>query len=92
MPNSALRKARDLSPDIRGALESLLGRPLREEETISVQVWPTQEAPTGAQREDAWRRLMERIDRTAARATDIPEAELDALIDEAVQYGRHSAV
>jgi hypothetical protein len=34
---------------------------------------------------------MDRIDRTAARAKDVPEAELDALIDEAAQYVRHHA-
>ncbi len=89
MSNSAMRKARDLSADVRGALERLLGRPLEEEETISVQAYPTHEAPTGRARDDAWRRLMERIDKTAARVTGVPEAELDALIDEAADYARH---
>lgn len=89
MSNSALRKARDLSPDVRGALETLLGRPLREEETISIQAYATHEAPTGSAREEVWERLMERIDKTAARFKDVPEAELDALIDEAAEYARH---
>jgi hypothetical protein len=89
MSNSALRKARDLSPDVRDALESLLGRSLQEEETVSVQTFPTHEAPTGPEREEAWSRLMERIDKTAARVTHVPEAELDALIDEASDYRRH---
>ena len=89
MSNSALRRARDLSPDVRDALEALLGRPLEEEETISIQAYPTHEAPTGRDRDEAWRRLIERIDKTAARVKDVPEAELDALIDEADIYVRH---
>ena len=91
MSNTALRKARDLPPDVRHALEILLDRPLQEEETISIQAYPTHEAPTGERREEAWKRLMERIDRTAENAKGIPEAELDALIDEATGYVRHHA-
>jgi len=89
MSNSALRKARELSEDVRDALERLLGRPLQEEETISVQTYPTHEAPTGRERDEAWRRLMERIDKTAARVATVPDAELNALIDEATDYVRH---
>ena len=89
MSNSALRKARDLSADIRDALERLLGRPLQEEETISVQAYPTHEAPTGRERDEVWDRLIKRIDKTAARVANVPESELDALIDEAVDYVRH---
>src|SRR6266576_1086826 len=81
MSNSALRKARDLSSDVRDALERLLGRALQEEETISVQAYATHEAPTGSERDEAWRRLLERIDKTAARVANVPESELDALID-----------
>ena len=89
MSNSALRKARDLSSDVRDALERLLGRALQEEETISVQAYPTHEAPRGSERDEAWRRLLERIDKTAARVANVPESELDALIDEAVDFVRH---
>ena len=91
MPNNALRKARDLSPNVRNALELLLGRPLHEEETVSIQAYPTHNAPAGREREEAWKRLLDRIDRTASRVKDVPEAELDALIDEATDYVRHDA-
>jgi len=91
MSNNALRKARDLSPSVRTALETLLGRPLEEEETISVQTYPTHQAPTGKQREESWKRLMDRIDRTAARVKDLSDEDLDALIDEATEYVRHHA-
>ena len=39
-------------------------------------------------REAAWDRLIERIDRTAAKAKDVPESEIDAAIDEACEYVR----
>jgi hypothetical protein len=91
MSNNALRKARDLSPNVRDALEALLGRTLQEEETVSIQTYPTHEAPTGKERDEAWKRLLDRIDRTAARVKDVPETELDTLIDEATDYVRHHA-
>jgi hypothetical protein len=34
---------------------------------------------------------LERIDRTAAQVQKVPEAELDALIDEATNYVRNHA-
>jgi hypothetical protein len=91
MSNSALRKARDLPFNVRIALESLLGRPLQEEETVSINTYPTHEAPIGVERDASWKQLMDRIDRTAARVKDISEAELDALIDEATEHARHHA-
>ena len=88
MSNNALRKVRDLSPDVRNAMEVLLGRPLQEEETVSIQTYPTHEAPVGREREEAWKRLLDRIDRTAVRARDVAEGDLDSLIDEATEYVR----
>lgn len=43
----------------------------------------------GCERDEAWLRLLERIDKTAARVANVQESELDALIDEAVNYVRH---
>jgi hypothetical protein len=68
-----------------GALR--IGRSLREDEAIAVNVFKS--APTGQAREDASRRLLERIDRTAQKARGIPEVEIDAAIDEAVDHVRH---
>ncbi len=88
MSNNALRKVRDLSPDVRNAMEVLLGRPLQEGETVSIQTYPTHEAPAGREREGGWKRLLDRIDRAAARARDVAEGDLDSLIDEANEYVR----
>jgi len=87
MQNGALRRVTELSVDARHAMESILGRPLREDEAVSVNVYKP--APTGAARDEASQRLRERIDKTAQKVKGVPEAEIDAAIDEAVDHVRH---
>ena len=41
------------------------------------------------QKEEISRRLLERIDKTAEKVNSVPEEEIDAAIDEAVDYIRH---
>ena len=89
---NSIHKARDLSPDLRRAAEALLGRNLQEDESISVRAFKgdtVKEAPTGEVRAEAFRRLRARIEQSAARAPGVPEADIDALIDEAVDHVRH---
>lgn len=89
---SSLHKACDLSPDQRRALESLLGRSLDADEMVSVRTSKGQilkEAVTGDAREETFRNLFDRIERTARRVEGVPEEEVDAAIDEAVDYVRH---
>jgi len=89
MPSSVVHKAGDLPPDIRQAVGRLLGRPLNPEEHISVMAYRPHKAPTGPDRAELARRLKERIDDTAAKLKGVPEAEVDHLIDEAVDQIRH---
>jgi hypothetical protein len=89
MPSSVLHKASDLPPDIRQAVGRLLGRQLEPEEHISVMAYSPHKAPGGSERAELAARLKERIDKTAAKLKDIPEPELDELIDEAVDRVRH---
>jgi hypothetical protein len=89
---SPLYNARELSPEQRRTIESLLGRALEDDEVVSIDISKGQivkRAPTGEAREKAFRDLFDRIDRTAQRVEGIPEAEIDAAIDEAVDYVRH---
>lgn len=87
MQNGALRKVAELSANARHAVESIVGRPLRDDEAIAVNVYKP--APTGAGRDEASRRLRERIDKTAQKARGTSEAEIDAAMDEAVDHVRH---
>jgi hypothetical protein len=89
MHNNALRKAVELAPPVRAAFESVLGRHLGDEETVSISAYPPRPAPTGEAREAAYRRLLEFGDKLAERVKDVPEEEIDAAINEAVDYVRH---
>ena len=89
MASNTLHRAGDLPPDIQHAVARLLGRPLEPEEHISVIAYRPHPAPTGSERSELASRLKERIDKTAAKLQDVPEAELDELIDEAVDHVRH---
>jgi hypothetical protein len=87
MANGALHKVTELTSDTRHAMESVIGRSLREDEVITVNVFKP--SPTGQARKEASRRLLDRIDRTAQKARGIPEGDIDAAIDEAVDHVRH---
>lgn len=87
-----IHKACDLSPDLRRAVEALLGRALQEDENVSVRAFRgdiIKPAPKGESRQVAFGRLRARIDETARRAHGVPEVEVDAAIDEAADYVRH---
>ena len=55
----------------------------------SVMAYEPHKAPAGTARAALADRLKPRIDKTAAKLKDVPEAELDELIDEAVDHVRH---
>ena len=90
MQNNALLKASELTPPLRAAFESVLGRNLQDDETLSVNAYqPRRPAPTGMARDMAYQRLLEHSDQIAQRVKDVPEEEIDAAIEEAVDYVRH---
>ena len=89
MHNNALRKAGELTPPVRAAFESVLGRNLSDDETVSINAYRARPAPTGDARDTAYRRLLEFGDNLAQRVKGVPEEEIDAVIDEAVDYVRH---
>jgi hypothetical protein len=88
LENAVLRKVTELPADARHAMEHILGRSLREDESISINVY--RPSPTGQARQEASRRLLERIDKTAQRASGVPEEEIEAAIDEATDHVRHN--
>ncbi len=70
-------------------IESLLGRALQDDESINIQTYRAKDAPAGAARDVAYRRLLDRAKQTASKAKGVPEAEVDAAIDEAADFVRH---
>lgn len=83
---------KDLSQNQRAAIENLLGRELRDEESLTIR--PARilsDAPRGEDRARAFRRYQDHLDLLASRVKDVPEEELDAAIDEALHAVRHKA-
>ena len=81
---------KDLSPDQRLAIESLLGRRLADDEGLNIQ--PSRvlkEAPTGEERSRAYDQYLGHLDTIAQRTETVPDEELDAAIDEACNHARH---
>jgi hypothetical protein len=89
MLSSAVRKASELEPEVRRAVETLLGRPLDSDEHVSLNAFRLGPAASGKEYANASRRLAGRIDKTAKKAEAVSGAELDAAIDEAVDAVRH---
>ena len=88
MQQSSLYSARWLSPDVRNALETLLGRTLSDEEAVSVRPYQPHEAPAIEQERSAVRGLEQYFAKIDQRLRDIPEDELDETIDEAIRSVR----
>ena len=78
-------KAGDLSPEDRAAVERILGRELKDQEVVRVSA----EDPELEQRIEAHNDLLESMRELHARVAGVPEEELYALIDEAVEHVRH---
>jgi hypothetical protein len=83
---------KDLSPNQRVAIENLLGRTLSDEESLTIRpARILKDAPVGDERARAFSRYQNHLDLLANRVKDVPEDEIDAAIDEALQAVRHSA-
>jgi hypothetical protein len=89
MSNTAIHKASELAPDVRRAVESMLGRPLDSEEHISLTAYRVAQAAAGEDRANLSRQLEQRIDKSARKTEIVSDDELDAVIDEAVDHIRH---
>jgi hypothetical protein len=80
----------ELAPDERVVLERILGRALEDTELVGVTTNLVKPAPEGAEREEAWKRMLEGMREMQEHFAGVPEEELYALIDEAIDYVRHN--
>lgn len=78
-----IRNVRDLGEDDRRALEALLGRHLGDEEQVGVTALATRAAPVGDARRVAADRLSESLQEMSDHGRQVPQDELELLIDEA---------
>jgi hypothetical protein len=86
-----VHSVKDMSADQRLAVESLLGRQLRDEERVSIRPIPvTKDAPPLSRRLEISEAMREYFARIDEQRTDAPEEEIDAVIDEALRHVRPS--
>jgi hypothetical protein len=88
MQNATINWARELTAPIKAALETLLGRPLQDDEQVSVRAFRRHEAPPGEARREAARRLEEHLDKMASKVKDVPQHEMEAALEEALDHVR----
>jgi hypothetical protein len=88
MSDILIRNVRDPDQGARGFPEAFLGRELAEEEQVTVMALPARPAPCGEERKAAVARLSESVKAMSERAQGIPQQEMEALIDEAVEQVR----
>ncbi len=82
---------RNLSREQRLALESLLGRGLRDDEGVNIQhSHILQEAPVGEARSRAYDDYLSSLDRLNARTAGTADDVLESAINEACKMARHS--
>ena len=93
MEKSVFVPASDLPPQKRHAAEVLLGAALGEDELLLVRLSKGHILKPGAKdeaRDQAFKPLMEWSAEMAKRVEGVPETEIDAAIDEAVDYVRRN--
>ena len=88
MPDHSVRKAGDLARDERLLIERWLGRPLSDDETISVSAYHRHPAPNGEEREVLRREIVTQAREIGSRIQDADVEDVDALVDEAIAAAR----
>ncbi|HKQ85170.1 MAG TPA: hypothetical protein VJS43_00220 [Candidatus Acidoferrales bacterium] len=87
MRNALLHKASELKPETRAALERELGRPLQDDEGVSILTYPPHDEPQGEDREAVAQRLRTYFAEADARGTE-SEEEVEQAIQEAMRSVR----
>src|SRR5580698_9959836 len=82
-----IHRAKDLSPDQRAAIESLLGRRVLEDEAISIRALQPP-ALSDERRREVLRGLEEYFAKVDAQRQPVSSEEEDAIIDEAIRSVR----
>jgi hypothetical protein len=85
---SGPHNARDLTPDARQVVEQLLGRPLAEDEEISILAYKPCQAPSPEAKKAARRGLQEFWTSLDERTKDISLEDQDEILDEAMRSVR----
>ncbi len=88
MQNIVTQRVCELSADMRQAVERVLGRTLREEEVVSIMAFSPHDAPEERDRQALAREIEQRIKETASRANNVPDEQVEELVNEAINHAR----
>ena len=88
MANVLVHKVSEMRPEVRTALETELGRPLKDEEEVSIMAFEPHPAPAGEARKQAVQGLQEHLKQTDEKTKAVPDAEMEATLNEAMQSVR----
>ena len=88
MSDYSVHKAGELAHHERLVVERWLGRPLSNDETISVNAYRPHSAATGDERESLRREIVAQAQEIGARVQDVNEKDVDPLVDEAISATR----
>jgi len=85
---SMIHKTKDLSPDQRTVIEGLLGRPLSEQEEISLHVLPPSKEISPERRQETLDGLNSYFAHIDAKRKPVSEEEENEIINEALRSTR----
>ena len=89
MQNIAVQKAGQMPRPLKAAVEQILGRSISADEEISIVAVPPQQVAPCEGKAATVAKLEALLNLRAAKVRDIPEDEINAIVDEAVQHARH---
>jgi hypothetical protein len=89
MQNVAVQKAGQMPQPLKAAVEQILGRAIGADEEISIVAVPPQQVAPSEGKAAVVAKLEALLNRRAEKVRDIPEEEINSLVDEAVQQARH---
>jgi hypothetical protein len=84
----AVKHARDLDVSGRDWLQRLFGRPLRDDEDVTIVLSAPHVAPSGSDKRSALARLERVLDKSAANMHGISEQAFDEAVGEAMRHVR----
>ncbi len=85
MDSIAVKKASEIETPARQWLQHLLGRSLGDDEQVTIVVASVHAAPEAKDRQAAFQKMDRVLDHAAKNMQDIPDAEFDEAVDEAME-------
>ncbi len=88
MNQIAVHKVKNLHANAKDVVEQLLGRKLKEEDEVTLLVFPPHPAPPATVRKAALARAGKILDKAAKNMKNVPPPEFDAAVHEAMRHVR----